>query len=114
MQKTIGAWISADCIVRVSVRRGDGHGGRGKVTTISMDDMLFHALADQAGGTDAAVQWIRNAALAIPRLHATGDKVVTIYKNAGLSRLVQRLVLQRLLTGDDFGLGSGTTEMSKK
>lgn len=101
-----GAWISADGLVRVNVRRGHIGGSAGKQTTLSMDDLLFQALVEREGGNDEAIRWIRAAAQRVPALRAAGEPVVGIRDTAGLSRLVQRLVLQSLLTGRDFGISS--------
>lgn len=71
---------------------------KGKRTSVSLDDVLFEALALQVGSEPEAVKWIRAAVLEIERLAGTGAKLVNV-RNAGLSRLVQRMALHHVLNG---------------
>ena len=71
---------------------------RGKRTSVSLDDVLFDALARRVGGEAEAVKWIRAAVLEVERLAGTGSKLVNV-RNAGLSRLVQRMAMDHVLNG---------------
>lgn len=71
---------------------------RGKRTSVSLDDVLFDALARRVGGETEAVRWIRAAVLEVERLAGTGSKLVNV-RNAGLSRLVQRMAMAHVLNG---------------
>lgn len=71
---------------------------RGKRTSVSLDDVLFDALARRVGDEREAVTWIRAAVLEVERLAGTGSKLVNV-RNAGLSRLIQRMALDHVLNG---------------
>lgn len=71
---------------------------RGKRTSVSLDDVLFDALARRVGSEREAVTWIRSAVLEVERLAGSGSKLVSV-RNAGLSRLVQRMALDHVLNG---------------
>lgn len=71
---------------------------RGKRTSVSLDDVLFDALSRRVGDEVEAVKWIRAAVLEVERLAGTGSKLVNV-RNAGLSRLVQRMALGHVLNG---------------
>lgn len=73
---------------------------KGKRTTVSMDDVLFGALADRLGGNDHAIRWIRAAIPRIEQLNEVGSPLTDVAK-AGTSRLVQRLALDHLLKPSD-------------
>lgn len=68
---------------------------REKRTSVSVDDVLFEALSRKEGGDQAALRWIRSSVLDIERMQDQGEPLVVV-RNAGLSRLVQRLVIARV------------------
>lgn len=80
-----------DGFVRVKVWHHD------KRTTISLDDVLFEGLRRREGGFDEAIRWLRGATGRIDELQVARDPIVQV-DNAGVSRLVQRLVLHHLLS----------------
>ena len=69
---------------------------QGKRTSISLDDVLFDALAQREGSPEAATLWLRAQVAEVEARKAAEDPTVTVHK-AGLSRLVQRLVLHHVL-----------------
>jgi len=68
---------------------------RQKRTSVSIDDVLFEALARREGGDDEALRWVRAAVGEVEQLQDRCDPRVTV-KKAGLSRLIQRLVIDRI------------------
>lgn len=66
----------------------------GRLTSISMDSVLYKVLEARVGGPDAARQWVQGIVNEINRLAALGLCTPPRDVNAGLSRLVQRQVFR--------------------
>lgn len=77
-------------LVRVTVRYRD------RVTSVSMDSVLFGALSRREGGMVDACVWVRGAVARVDALVDAEDPLVHV-KGAGLSRQVQRMALAELL-----------------
>lgn len=85
-----------DGLVRIRVVR------QNKWTSVSLDDVLYRAVARLEGDdNDAASRWVRQAVAEVERLQEANDPTVAV-DNAGLSRQVQRLAMRRIIDMVDF------------